>query len=518
MASSDTLGFSGYSQDLEAIKRRRKLAEMLIAQSMQPMEQQQAPGIVVPVSPFQGIAKLVQAYAGGRGAEKADEESKGVSERYQKDLVQALKSGGEAMGGGDANKASEAYLQHPETRGVGISLQQQANSDAMRKKKIAEILRMGQGAPQGPGGQAGPLSNLPPQIMALMASGDPELVKMGQAAMDASKGVAQRPGAPVVNPYSGQIIAQAPPSMPPGVQATMGPQGAQASPVPGFRETMTQMGSIPKPDAPMIPVKTSSGQDIQLTQPEYLQWQQTQQLPARLGGRPQAPPRVPAQTPPIPRVPGAAPVATPPVRSPGLGTIGAGQTEADRITQERQRAAGKAVDEAFAKDYVAFTQGGAQDATKQLSQLQDVIKTLGTKGTNVTGPVVGRTPDVILSATNPKAIATRERVEEVVQRSLRTILGAQFTEKEGERLIARAYNPTQLESENKIRVQRLFTQLEQALKSKMDAAAYFEKNGTLQGWKGKMPSMADFDVEEKKQGLTPAEETELKRLRERYGR
>jgi hypothetical protein len=222
----------------------------------------------------------------------------------------------------------------------------------------------------------------------------------------------------------------------------------------------------------MIQVKTSSGQDIQLTQPEYLNWQKTQQLPARLGGTPQ---------PGMPRPQG------------GLGTPGMGQTQQDIINQQRQTTAGKSVDEQFAKDYVQFRTGGAQDSAKQLSQLKDVSNALGTKGANLTGPVIGSTPDVIKKVTNPQSIAMRERVEEVVQRSLRAILGAQFTEKEGERLIARAYNPNLSEAENKIRVDRLYTQLQQAFSAKQDAAQYFEKNNTLDGWKGKLPSIGDFD-------------------------
>ena len=158
-------------------------------------------------------------------------------------------------------------------------------------------------------------------------------------------------------------------------------------------------------------------------------------------------------------------------------------------------AGGKAVDEQFAKDYVTFTTGGGADAARQISQLQDVTKALAQPGNELTGPLVGRVPDAVRAFTNPQAIAMRERVEEVVQRSLRAILGAQFTENEGKRLIERAYNPTQPPQENAIRVQRLMTQLDQAFKAKQDAVAYFQKNGTLEGWQGKLYSISDFAPE-----------------------
>lgn len=178
----------------------------------------------------------------------------------------------------------------------------------------------------------------------------------------------------------------------------------------------------------------------------------------------------------------------------GLGVPGLTQSQPDQINQTRQIAGGKAVDEAFAKDYVDFTaKGGGADAAKQLSQLKDVVDALGTKGSSLTGPYLGLVPDAVKSFTNPNSIAMRERVEEVVQRSLRAILGAQFTEKEGERLIARAYNPSQPESENAIRVGRLYEQLKQGFDAKQDAASYFQKNGTLEGWNGRLFNIGDFD-------------------------
>ncbi len=195
--------------------------------------------------------------------------------------------------------------------------------------------------------------------------------------------------------------------------------------------------------------------------------------------------------------------------TPQAGPPRFGQTQEEQIRQQRETAAGKEVDQTFAKDYVAFTTGGAQDAAKQISQLGDVVKQLGTPGAKLTGPFIGGVPDALLkfNKTGQNAIAMRERVEEVVQRSLRAILGAQFTEKEGERLIARAYNPNLSEKENAVRVGRLATQLQQAFSAKQDAANYFQKNNTLQGWQGKMPTMSDFDPDVQKSsgqvGKTP---------------
>ncbi len=142
----------------------------------------------------------------------------------------------------------------------------------------------------------------------------------------------------------------------------------------------------------------------------------------------------------------------------------------------------KAIDKQFAKDYNTFIAGGGfADAQKNINQLKEVRAELS-RGANVTGPVVGRLPfrDVF----NPRAEAIQETVEEVVQRNLRLVLGAQFTEKEGERLISRAYNPKQPEAENIKRLDRLISQIDQAAQAKVRAGEYFEKNGTLKGFRG----------------------------------
>jgi len=56
-----------YDQQIEELKRRQQMAEMLQQQAMQPLESQVAPGgMVVPTSPVLGLAKLLQNYMGGK--------------------------------------------------------------------------------------------------------------------------------------------------------------------------------------------------------------------------------------------------------------------------------------------------------------------------------------------------------------------------------------------------------------------------------------------------------------------
>jgi hypothetical protein len=190
----------------------------------------------------------------------------------------------------------------------------------------------------------------------------------------------------------------------------------------------------------------------------------------------------------------------------GLAPIPGGP--ADKPQSIAVSPAQKAVDSKFAGDYVQFINGGAADAAKSIEELREAANTLESGKKNITGPVLGALPNWVRSTVNPVSMDTQEAVEQTVQRSLRAILGAQFTEKEGERLIARAYNPRLDEKTNAKRVKRLLTQLERALEGKQAAASYYEQNGTLAGFQGRYNfSTSDFNpdiAEEAKPGAAKA--------------
>lgn len=189
-----------------------------------------------------------------------------------------------------------------------------------------------------------------------------------------------------------------------------------------------------------------------------------------------------------------------------------------------------AVDKAFGKTYEEdFASGGVADQTKNLDQLRAVrnqlrgvqvdpktgVETPMQNKPNLTGPLLGMMPDFVTSFTNPQAVDTRERVEEVVQRNLRVILGAQFTNEEGKRLIARAYNPSLDEATNAQRLDNLIKAMDSALASKRKAAQYFEQRGTLKGYNGATNfSLSDFEnAIEGGGGQSPASN----QLKQKYG-
>lgn len=153
----------------------------------------------------------------------------------------------------------------------------------------------------------------------------------------------------------------------------------------------------------------------------------------------------------------------------------------------------KAIDTAFGQEYAAFNaSGGFADVQKSLSQLTKAADKMG-KSSNISGPIVGNVPDFVGGFINPEAINTREQVQEVAQRNLRLVLGAQFTEKEGERLIQRVFNPRLDEAANKARVKLLAEQIATAAAAKQEAGQYFDQHGTLQGYQGKLYTITDFE-------------------------
>lgn len=96
---ADPYGFTDFGAESQEIERRRKYAEMLRQQSMEPIQQQTAGGWVVPISPFQGAGKLAQAYFGKKKATEADEKQKALAEALRNERMGTLAQFQSAMEG-----------------------------------------------------------------------------------------------------------------------------------------------------------------------------------------------------------------------------------------------------------------------------------------------------------------------------------------------------------------------------------------------------------------------------------
>jgi hypothetical protein len=185
------------------------------------------------------------------------------------------------------------------------------------------------------------------------------------------------------------------------------------------------------------------------------------------------------------------------------------QTQAEIVKKSLTPLQAK-VEEKSAQDLVDFTVGGGfSDVQKGLTQLENAKQMLQQQPEGkITGKKVGIQDDTgILKYTNPVAQDTKEQVQEIAQRNLRLILGPQFTAKEGEALINRVYNPALPQSVNVKRLELLQEQMSSAAKTKQEAVEYYNTNGTLKGFTGKIYNNTSDFINEYNNKLKSVEKT-----------
>src|SRR6056300_1120154 len=97
-------------------------------------------------------------------------------------------------------------------------------------------------------------------------------------------------------------------------------------------------------------------------------------------------------------------------------------------------------DTEFAAEIISFEQCGFAQVESNIDKLDNVIAQLES-GQELTGPVTGNIPTVLRAFINPKSVGVEDDIRSIVFQSLRETLGAQFTEREGDRLVAASFNP-----------------------------------------------------------------------------
>ena len=91
MADSLYEGIPGLSEEEQAIARRRRLAEMMLAQGQQPVQPYAPAGrMIAPMSVTQGLAQVLQSYLGAKGVKKAEGESKGLAGQRAQMVADAM--------------------------------------------------------------------------------------------------------------------------------------------------------------------------------------------------------------------------------------------------------------------------------------------------------------------------------------------------------------------------------------------------------------------------------------------
>src|SRR5210317_266339 len=156
-------------------------------------------------------------------------------------------------------------------------------------------------------------------------------------------------------------------------------------------------------------------------------------------------------------------------------------------------------DEEFGKWYTTewlVKGGGSTEATylESLKGVRDTLVDAEKSGESITGVSQGVLTKFPMAQAffNPEGAVVQDRIAGVAQLSLKAILGGQFSEREGELLIQRAYNPLLSEAENIERLTQLINRIEKAENYKNDAARYYQENNTLAEFKLKKYGAEEF--------------------------
>ena len=173
-----------------------------------------------------------------------------------------------------------------------------------------------------------------------------------------------------------------------------------------------------------------------------------------------------------------------------ISTIGGGGTNIN-INDGTSKGYEK-VNEKYAAEYIKWIETGSyQVELENLKKLDESLDTLRNK--NVTGAIIGLTPNAVLSVLNPEALNLQDNIRSIVFQGLRATLGAQFTEREGNRLVEAAFNPMLSEEMNIVRLERMRERIKAMIESKQAAVTHFQNNnGDMSGYTGQ----ATFNLDE----------------------
>lgn len=146
----------------------------------------------------------------------------------------------------------------------------------------------------------------------------------------------------------------------------------------------------------------------------------------------------------------------------------------------------KSVDRAFGKRYDTDIIGGNfAGAGNELAGLKSLsIQIESGKLGVISGPDIGAKPEWMRKIAHPEAEAARQQILKSVGASLRETLGSAFTQKEGDQIFARTFDPMLSPKENTRRLNVLVDSIEKASQAKMRSYKHYEEFGTMRGFKG----------------------------------
>ena len=301
MANVD-INLSPYTAESEAISRRMRMAELLQQQAMQPLETPgTAGGYQLAVSPYAGLAKILQGYTAMQAGRGAEAERKALGERYKTESADTLRRAFEAGSGMPERAAVVDPQEMAQMADQGTPPQPNIPAAAPNQQRMAQILMgssnpglealgmstmqkdlenrrvqsvlagMGMGAAQTTPGQAlnaeamaggrsgptnaaasrigtpnGGLAIDPLALRLLMSSqGNPTLDALAKAQMSATEPKPVAEGGALVDRQGNLIYAR--PKIPEGMQPRgYGPGGALTGVdfLPGFTDAQSRLAAI----------------------------------------------------------------------------------------------------------------------------------------------------------------------------------------------------------------------------------------------------------------------------------
>jgi len=149
--------------------------------------------------------------------------------------------------------------------------------------------------------------------------------------------------------------------------------------------------------------------------------------------------------------------------------------------------------EETAKDLAPWGTGGKQQAEANLATYDNLITGLAsgeitTRGFADLTPQALGVDDTLRQLMNPTGQNAVDNVRRVIFQGLKDTLGAQFTQREAERLVAASYNPALPEEMNISRLQDARDVLADVIAAKNDLYAHIAAGGTMGNYKGVAPA------------------------------
>lgn len=139
----------------------------------------------------------------------------------------------------------------------------------------------------------------------------------------------------------------------------------------------------------------------------------------------------------------------------------------------------EASDKEFGKVAAELNFSNVENNMEVLSNIQKRLEA----GEDLTGKIYGLLPDNLKPFVDEEGADVIDQVRGVIYQSLKETLGAQFTEKEGERLVKSAYNPQLSPELNAKRLAQGIQNIQDKISEQRAKVEYFEENGTLKGFK-----------------------------------